>query len=218
MTTTTATTATTATSTASVAQKQTAVDFDLFLKLLTTQMQNQDPLKPMDSTEYTQQLAQFTQVQQTVKQSGTLDDILAQLTTQNVAQASSFIGKTAQFDSAVAGLSADKPAQWSYSASAPITGLTATVTDSTGRTVATSTITPDQKGDFSWDGKLANGTQAPAGAYTLALNGTTTTGATVPIAITTSGRVDDVIGASGSVTLGVNGVQIPMAKLLKLQG
>lgn len=206
------------TGTASADQTQTAVDFNLFLKLLTTQMQNQDPLKPMDSTEYTQQLAQFTQVQQTVKQTGTLSDILAQLTTQNVAQASSFIGKTAQFNSAAAGLTADTPAQWSYSATLPVTALTATVTDSTGRAVLTQAITPDQSGNFSWDGTLANGGKAPAGTFTLALSGTDATGTTVPITITTSGRVDEVIGGGGSVTLGVNGAQIPMSQLIKLAG
>lgn len=197
---------------------QTAIDFNLFLKLLTTQMQNQDPLKPMDSTEYTAQLAQFTQVQQTVKQTSTLDEILAQLGAQNLAQASGFIGKTAQFDSAVAGLSADRPAVWAYTASAPITGLTAKVTDSSGRTVATSDVAPNQSGSFTWNGRLATGQVAPEGAYSLTLTGTTETGATVPVSITTSGRVDEVMGVGGALTLGVNGAPIPVAKLIKLTG
>ncbi len=202
--------------TGSTQADQTAFDFNLLLKLLTTQIQNQDPLKPMDSTGYTQQLAQFSQVQQTVKQTSTLTDNLAQLTTQNVAQASSFIGKTAQFDYAVSGLSADRPARWSYVAASPVDGLKATITDSKGRTVATSTLTPGQKGDFNWDGTLANGGKAPDGTYTLSLTGTTATGATVPVAISTSGRVDEVIGGGGAVTLGVNGAQIPVSKLIKL--
>jgi flagellar basal-body rod modification protein FlgD len=206
------------TSAATAAAKQTDVDFNMFLKLLTTQMQNQDPLKPMESTEYTQQLAQFTQVQQSVKQTGTLDSILAQLSTQNMTQATSFIGKTAEFDSAVTGLSADRPAQWSYKADSPVTELTATITDASGKQVSSATITPDQSGTFSWDGSLANGAKAPPGAYTLALKASTITGTTIPIAITTSGRVDDVMSNGGAVTLGVNGAQIDMSKLVKLAG
>ena len=220
MTVTTATTApaTGAAGAASAAQKQTAVDFNLFLKLLTTQMQNQDPLKPMDSTAYTQQLAQFTQVQQTVKQTSTLDEILSQLSTQNMVQASGFIGKTGQFDSAVSGLSADRPAQWSYTGAAPFDSLTATITDAGGRQVSSGSVAADQKGSYTWDGTLANGEKAPAGSYTLSLKAATSSGSTVPVAITTSGRVDEVIGSGGAVTLGVNGAQIPMSKLLKLGG
>ena len=207
-----------ATSAATTAAKQTDVDFNMFLKLLTTQMQNQDPLKPMESTEYTQQLAQFTQVQQSVKQTGTLDNILAQLSTQNMTQASGFIGKTAEFNSAVTGLSADRPAQWTYKANAPVTELTATITDASGKQVSSATIAPDQSGTFSWDGSLPNGGKAPPGAYTLALKAGTATGSTIPVAITTSGRVEDVMSNGGAVTLGVNGAQIDMSKLVKLTG
>lgn len=210
------TTTAAATGATGAALVQNSVDYNMFLKLLTTQMQNQDPLKPMDSTEYTQQLAQFSQVEQTVRQTGTLNDILAQLTTQNMAQASGFIGQTAQFDYAVSGMSADTPAQWQYSATSPISALTATITDASGKTVLTREITPDQRSDFSWDGTLANGGTAAAGAYTLSLNATSGSGNTVPVSISTSGRVDEVVSAGGSVTLSVNGVDIPMSKLTKL--
>lgn len=212
-----AATTTTASPTATTsALTQTAVDFDMFLKLLTTQMQNQDPLKPMDSTEYTQQLAQFSQVEQSVKQTAALGDILAQLSTQNMAQASGFIGRTAQFDGAVAGLSAGTPASWSYRASAPVTALTATVTDASGRTVLTRTLDPTQTGDVAWDGALAGGGTAPTGGYTLSLNGLDASGSTVPVTVSTSGIVTEVMGAGGVVTLGVNGVQMPLGKLIRL--
>ena len=131
-------------------------------------------------------------------------------------QASGFIGKTAQFDSAVSGLSADRPAQWSYKASAPIDQLTATITDATGHQVMSGPIAATQSGDFSWNGTMANGEKAPPGVYTLALKGMTTTGSTVPTAITTSGRVDEVLGSGGTVSLGVNGAQIAMSRLIKL--
>ena len=99
MTTTTAATVTGATTTAAAATNalgKTSADFNMFLKLLTTQMQNQDPLKPMDSTEYTAQLAQFSQVEQTIQQTGTLKDILSRLSGQDLAQASGLIGREAE--------------------------------------------------------------------------------------------------------------------------
>ena len=210
-----ATTATTATAATNSALSKTAVDFDMFLKLLTTQMQNQDPLKPMDSTEYTAQLAQFSQVEQTVKQTGTLADILAQLTTQNMAQASGFIGRDATFDSAVAGLSAATPAHWGYSAPTGTTALTATITDAAGVKVATVDLDP-AKTDLQWDGKLSDGRTAPAGGYTLSIAGTSASGDKVPVAITSIGRVTEVLGSGSTVTLGVNGVQQALGKLHRL--
>ena len=95
-----------------------------FLKLMTAQMQNQDPLDPMDTSEYTNQLVQFSQVEQTIQQTGTLRDILSRLSTQDMAQASGFIGREAQFASPVSGLSADAPATWGYSSARPAASLT----------------------------------------------------------------------------------------------
>jgi len=213
MTTVTATAATSATTTTTAAS-QTAVDFNMFLKLLTTQMQNQDPLKPMDSTEYTQQLAQFSQVEQTVKQTGTLADILAQLTTQNMAQASGFIGREATFDSQVAGLSATTPAHWGFVAPAGAT-LTATITDASKVPVATIDLDPAD-GELRWDGTLADGRTAPAGAYTLSITGVDGKGQAVSVGITSIGRVTEVLGSGGSVTLGVNGVQQSLGTLHRL--
>lgn len=54
-------------------------DFDMFLKLLTTQMQHQDPLSPMDTAQYTQQLVQYSQVEQSIQQTALLKEILARL-------------------------------------------------------------------------------------------------------------------------------------------
>jgi len=214
MTTVTAPTAAAATTAPTTAASQIGVDFNMFLKLLTTQMQNQDPLKPMDSTAYTQQLAQFSQVEQTVKQTGALADILAQLTTQNMAQASAFIGRDATFDSQVAGLSAATPAHWGYSAPAGAT-LTGTITDASGVTVATVDLDPAE-GDLQWDGALSDGRTAPAGAYTLKVAGTDASGQSVSVGITSIGRVNEVLGSGGSVTLGVNGVQQPLGSLHRL--
>jgi len=205
----------TAAATTSAAATKVSEDFTMFLKLLTTQMQNQDPLKPMDSTAYTQQLAQFSQVEQTVKQSQKLDDILSALTTQGMAQASGFIGRSAEFDTPVSGLSAETPARWRVSPPAGTTSLTATVTDASGRTVATEVLDPAATA-FAWNGALTGGGTAPAGSYTLKLAALDASGATLTAGIAATGRVDQVSSTGGAVTLGVNGVEQPLARLVKL--
>ncbi len=193
-----------------------SADYSMFLKLLTTQMQNQDPLKPMDSTEYTAQLAQFSQVEQTIQQTSKLNEILAQLTTQNMAQASGFIGQVGQFDTAVAGLTAETGANWTYSAARPVTSLTATITDGSGKTVATMALDPATSGTLSWNGASAGGSTAPDGPYSLSIAGVDASGASVPVSVTTSGTISEVVAANGNLTLGVNGAQIPIGLLTKL--
>lgn len=201
----------------STAMAKSSADYNMFLKLLTTQMQNQDPLKPIESTEYASQLAQFSQVEQTIQQTTTLNNILAQLSTQSLSQATGLIGNTAHFASDVAGLSDKAPANWGYTADRAVTSLVGTITDEKGKVVTTLPIDKlDRTGSITWDGKLASGEQAPSGAYRLALAATDLSGVKVPVSITTSGLVSEVVSAANGVTLGVNGVQMQLADLVKL--
>ncbi len=73
-------------------KSSTTVDYQSFLRLLVTQMKNQDPTKPMDSTDYVAQLATFSQVEQTVQTNTKLDQLLQ---FSLLGQASSIIGRTA---------------------------------------------------------------------------------------------------------------------------
>ncbi len=192
-------------------------DYNMFLKLLTTQMQNQDPLKPMDSTEYTSQLAQFSQVEQTNKQTSLLKDMLGQMSTQNLAQASSLIGREAVVDTAVSGLTSGTPAQWAFTADRGVATVEMSITNSAGKVVATKTVKGDAAtGKLAWDGMLASGSKAPDGSYTLSATAADSSGVNVPLKVSTTGRVATVESASGVVTLGINGINVPASKLIKL--
>jgi flagellar basal-body rod modification protein FlgD len=191
-------------------------DFNMFLKLLTTQMQNQDPLSPMDSAQYTQQLVQYSQVEQTVQQSSTLKDILASLSNQTMAQAAGFIGKDAEFNSAVAGLGT-KPASWTYAADVPVTAATMAITNAAGAVVDTRTVSlAGRRGSYSWDGTLADGSKAPAGAYTLSMTAQNAAGATVPVTLHSVGTVGGINAVNGGISLDVNGAQLPIGVLVGL--
>lgn len=206
----------TAAAAGSGALAKTSADFNMFLKLLTTQMQNQDPLDPMDTSEYTQQLVQYSQVEQTIQQTSTLKDILARLSTQDMAQASGFIGREVQLDTPFAGLST-APAQWAYEAAHPVASIVATITDASGAVVDTRPISGTAAtGRFSWDGKLANGKQAPEGAYSLSLAAVDRSGEKVPVMVTSVGTVKDVVLRDGALLLGVGGIQLPASSLIKV--
>lgn len=190
-----------------------STDYTMFLKLLTTQMQNQDPLKPMDTAEYTQQLVQFSQVEQATQQTGVLKDILSQLNTQQMAQASAFVGREARFDSAVAGLGAD-PAAWSYHVDGVPASITATIADASGKVIRTVPLDPAAQGRFEWDGVTGDGTRVADGAYTLALNATGAGGETLAATINSIARVTDVMSSGSGVMLGVNGIHMPLNKMI----
>ena len=102
-TTATGSTLTTATSSiATAAAKTSTLDYNSFLQLLTAQMKNQDPTKPMDSTAFVSQLASFSSVEQQVNTNSRLDAIL---TSSNLSQAGSMIGmKITSADGTVSGI------------------------------------------------------------------------------------------------------------------
>lgn len=100
------------------------LDYDAFLKLLVAQMQNQDPLNPMDSTEYVAQLASFSNVEQGLKMNTKLDQLLV---LSNMAQANNVVGmKVTSADGKISGVVA----------SVTMTEGTASATLTDGRTIA----------------------------------------------------------------------------------
>ncbi|WP_448661381.1 flagellar hook assembly protein FlgD [Sphingomonas sp. CJ20] len=217
MTTVTGTTGTSPTGADTAAGTKLSADYNMFLKLLTTQMQNQDPLNPTDTAQYTQQLVQFSQVEQSIEQTTTLKSILSSLGTQNLTQASALLGKNVETNSATAGLSATAPAQWSWTADRSVKTLTATITNSAGKVVDTRTVEAGAvSGGLSWDGKTTDGKTMEAGEYTITLKGTDASGNTVPAKAHAIGKVDDVQLANGVITVSVNGVKVPTSSLVRV--
>jgi len=217
VTSTTAAAQTSAATTSTTLGNQASPDFNLFLKLLTTQAQNQDPLNPTDATQYTQQLAQFSQVEQSLQQTNTLKDILSRFSTQDLSSAANLIGREATFDSNTVGLTSKSPARWAYSNSGMTGPLTATIKDAGGRTVFTQTIDNNSgTGELTWTGTKSDGSQAADGAYTLTVKGQDSGGASVSATINAIGTVGDVQSKNNVVTVGINGAQLPLSSLIRL--
>ncbi|WBY09455.1 flagellar hook capping FlgD N-terminal domain-containing protein [Sphingomonas sp. 7/4-4] len=214
---------TTVTSTTAPDAKTTAAttkinaDFDMFLKLLTAQMQNQDPLDPMDTAQYTQQLVQYSQVEQSIEQTATLKEMLAAFGTQNLMQASSLVGAQVETSSATSGLSAATPAQWTWSATRDVTSMTATIKDDKGKIIDTLPITATgAAGAFTWDGTTSAGKKVDPGLYTLELAGVDASGAKVAATAHAFGKVNDVELENGMVKLTINGLTVATSDLLRI--
>ena len=190
--------------------------FDMFLKLLTTQMQNQDPLDPMDTSQYTQQLVSYSQVEQSIKQTGLLRDLLSRMSSNDLAQASGMIGREVEFDSRVAGLG-DRPASWNWSLPRPASSISGTVVDSSGKTVANVTLPASvASGRYVWDGVLADGSRAAPGAYVLKLTAVDSAGNSMPATLRSVGRVEEVMSRDGELWLGIGGAALPLSELVRV--
>lgn len=191
-------------------------EFNTFLKLLTTQMQNQDPLDPIKSSEYTQQLAQYSQLEQTIQGNGTLNSILTRLSSHDTAQAIGLSGRNVVLNTATAGLGA-APATWTYAADRNAASLLASITDASGRVVATAALPTDSRsGNFGWNGALPGGSSAVSGSYTLSVRGVDASGAVVPVAVNATGKVGDVTITNGVVGVDINGVTQPFSSIIRV--
>ena len=143
-------------------------NYDTFLVLLTAQLQNQDPLAPMDSTQFTQQLVQFSQVEQQIRTNEQLEGLVGQYQAASAGAALSYLGKDAIIEADETYLSGGE-ANWAYRMPETASDLTITVKDASGRTVFETTTAERGAGEhlFSWDGKKTNGETAADGVYTI---------------------------------------------------
>jgi flagellar basal-body rod modification protein FlgD len=195
------TTQTSSTGTAA-AKKSLADNFDAFLTLLTKQLQNQDPLKPMDSNEFTQQLVQYSAVEQAIKQNENLESMLALLKGQQTLDYVSMIGKEITYLGDDATLGATGGADWKYEVGAATTTATIQVLDATGKVVYQTTVTPKTGiNDFEWDGKKTDGTRAAEGSYTMKVTGLDKDGKSTTALIYATGLVSGIETDSDGTSL-----------------
>jgi flagellar basal-body rod modification protein FlgD len=189
-----------------------------FLKLLTTQLKNQDPLSPTDTTQMTSQITQMTGVEQQLVTNDLLAALVGMTTGGAISEGVNLMGKqvTAETDKSVL---KDKEATWSYTQSRSATGVKVEVVDKFGKTIAT--VLPDDmsSGDhtFKWDGKSADGTQQPEGGeYTIKVTATDADGTN--ITTTSKGRIDGVVtkvtNESGVNMVWIGDTKVPLDSVI----
>ena len=197
---------------ANIAQAQQSLSGDqqMFLKLLTAQLRNQDPLSPLDANQFTAQLVQMNGVQQQIL----TNQLLQQLVSNQggLGNAVGLIGKQVQAATAAATINAGK-ADWTYSVDAASTDVTLQVIDSMGNVVWQGDGGDLEKGEhaFSWDGKDLRGNQRADGTtYGLRVTAKSATGETISTHVYLKGQVLSVQNIDGTTVVDINGTKVPL--------
>ncbi len=138
-----------------------------FLTLFTTQLQNQNPLDPMENEAFVAQLAQFSQLEATTKMSDNLQNLVASMSNERMSAASGLLGRKIAISDGKAMLSGSQPVEGSVALANDVDSITLKVFSADGKLVRTGEIGAQKKGDFlfSWDGKDDYGNQLGDGVY-----------------------------------------------------
>jgi flagellar basal-body rod modification protein FlgD len=207
--------ASTAAATTGLAGQTLANNFTTFLQLLTTQLRNQNPLDPLDTNQFTQQLVQFAQVEQQLRSNDQLATLVALQKTAQSGAALGFVGARVVVDGATARLS-NGEAAWSFSAERPATA-TINVRGANGQLAYSSTFTlqPGPQ-NFVWDGRGSDGRLWPDGDYTLSVSAKDASGQTVAISTEVEGVVDSADLTKTPPVLGIGSQTFTLDKIKRV--
>jgi len=186
-----------------------ADNFDTFLQLLTTQLKNQNPLDPLDTNAFTQQLVQFSSVEQQLKTNDFLSALVQSNNNTVQTNAVNYIGKTVSASGTRSEL-VNGSAVWNFSLEdAAVT--TVNIKDADGNVVYTEQGSLQAgAGMFQWDGKTSTGATAPDGTYSITMVGVNAEGKNVPITTEFTGTVTgiDFTGTEPVLLIGTTRVNL----------
>lgn len=198
---------------AAAAQAKLDDDMNRFLKLLVTQLKNQDPLKPMDATEFTSQLVQFASVEQQISANANLEKLLGLQQTSQVSDMVNFIGNTIEADAKVVPLENGK-AEFTYDLDTKSDKTAIVIKNSSGLNVfSTDGENGAGKHNYVWDGKTSSGSIAPDGSYTVVVTAVDRAGEVLGVKQTVFGRVTGAGAENGIVSLFMGDSSVTMDKV-----
>lgn len=195
-----------------------AEDFDSFLKLLTTQLANQDPLEPLDADQFTRQLVQFSGVEQAIKTNSMLEELVGLVRTDQFARGIDYLGATVEAQGATVRLGSEHDAQIRYSLEADAAQVTIRVRDETGKLVFQGPGEPGAgQHSIPWDGRDLLGNRLPDGLYRAEITATGASGQAIPAATTIRGVVDGVETQGERLLLSVDGVLVGADQVTRIR-
>jgi flagellar basal-body rod modification protein FlgD len=190
---------------------------DQFLKMLVTQLRNQDPLNPMDGQEFAAQLAQFTSVEQLLNISdvlahnGDMNALLAQSVNSGVA--AGLIGKSVQAVGNTVNWDGENAVPINFELADAAEVVSVTIRNEAGLAVRTFELTGRSSGDHSleWDGLDASGSNVAAGSFTYEVSATDVAGNSVEAQSYVRGKVDRITFGQDGIMLWIGKIRVPMS-------
>ncbi len=190
-------------------------DFDTFLKMLTTQLQNQDPMDPIDNSEYAVQLATFSGVEQQVRTNDLLQGLGGQLGVMGMSELAGWVGKQARADMPV--WFEGNPVTVSAKPDSLADRAELVVTDATGSIVARDAVATGTTA-FNWAGTSPDGAPLPEGRYSLALESYAANARIATAPVESYARIVEARGGSGTTTLLFpGGIEVAAGKVTALR-
>lgn len=192
-----------------------------FMKLFITQLQYQDPMKPMDSYEMASQLAQFSNMEATTNMSNNMEKLLDYQTSQNNLQLMTLLGNEAQVLGNGMGVVDGKASATEFIMDDEPSGtMHITIFDATNQPVWQQDIASHGAGayEIAWDGLDSSGKQAPDGLYHYQVEAVSPTGEALEVEYRSTGTVTDISYTDGSATLTLDGqIQAGVGAVVKVK-
>jgi flagellar basal-body rod modification protein FlgD len=202
-----------ASSTGNAALNSLSSNFSDFLNLLLTQLKNQDPTSPVDSSQFTTELVQFSQVEQQINTNSALNTLIQTTQTGQVLQGAAMVGKTAEVSASQLSLQNGSAAVNFMPPSAGT--VTITVSNAQGVPVYQQSVAANAGANqWTWNGQNSAGQQLPDGAYGVAVTGAASGGTAQTVPFTVDGTVTGVTNtSSGGLQLQMGGLSTSFSNL-----
>ncbi len=200
-----------------------ALGKDDFLQLLVAQLTHQDPLEPMDDTQFIAELAQFSSLEQLQNMNESINNSLAwdylQMQTINNTMATSLIGRDIKATFNNIYLDEENLPKINYSTTDFASEVKIDILNMDGTVVRTLTQEDIEAGSNSivWDGKDMNGNRLESGYYTISISATDSSGESFTPSTFVEGRVTGVLYRDGAAYLQVNGLEIALAEVTAIK-
>lgn len=214
-------TATTDTTAAAAAMKKSmGLNKDDFLQLFITQLKNQDPLNPTDSDKLLSQLSDLSLVEQSYNNNTAMQSLLTAQNNSASMSSVAFIGKNIQANGNLISFDGTNQTSMQFNLGSAADSTAIVITDSTGKTVASSAAGAMSAGvqTLSWDGKDGSGNLLPAGMYSFSVKATKADESIVTATTYTTGKVSGVSYSSGSPMLTIGSAVIKFSDVLNVKG
>ena len=200
----------------SIDQATLAGDFQTFITLLTSQLQNQDPTSPMETNEFTNQLVAFAGVEQQIRINQNLEELNALTQASQFATMANYLGHDALIQGNVLE-NTGSGGEWMYQLSGQADSVTVRINDADGRTIH------EFEGDTGlgenyvvWDGTDGVGGTFPPGTYSMQIIAADEEGEFVPAQIYTKGRIQELEPGENGPTFTIGGQQVTEGGILRL--